>query len=97
MGFEPTTTCLGSRCATVALHPQTYSIILHLPRPRKSVIVLSDHNVEKTIDAIRKTAGTGQERDGTILIYPVDDVVRIRTDERGREALHYEGDIDSCS
>jgi nitrogen regulatory protein P-II 1 len=62
-----------------------------------SPIVLSDHNVEKTIDAIRKTAGTGQERDGTILIYPVDDVVRIRTDERGREALHYEGDIDSCS
>jgi nitrogen regulatory protein P-II 1 len=53
--------------------------------------------VEKTIDVIRQAASTGQEGDGIIFIYPVDDVVRIRTGERGREALHYEGDIDSRS
>jgi nitrogen regulatory protein P-II 1 len=58
-------------------------------------IVLSDHNVEKTIASICKAAGTGEPGDGIIFVYPVDDVVRIRTGERGKEALHYEGDIDS--
>ena len=58
-------------------------------------IVLSDHNVEKTIATICKAAGTGEPGDGIIFIYPVDDVIRIRTGERGKDALHYEGDIDS--
>jgi nitrogen regulatory protein P-II 1 len=58
-------------------------------------IVLSDHNVERTIATICKAAGTGEPGDGIIFIYPVDDVIRIRTGERGKEALHYEGDIDS--
>jgi nitrogen regulatory protein P-II 1 len=58
-------------------------------------IVLSDHNVERTITTICKAAGTGEPGDGIIFVYPVDDVTRIRTGERGKEALHYEGDIDS--
>jgi nitrogen regulatory protein P-II 1 len=57
-------------------------------------IVLSDHNVEKTIETIQKSATTGNTGDGVIFLYPVDDVIRIRTGERGREALTYEGDID---
>jgi nitrogen regulatory protein P-II 1 len=58
-------------------------------------IVLSDHNVEKTVDTICQAAGIGEPGDGIIFIYPVEDVIRIRTRERGKEALHYEGDIDS--
>ena len=58
-------------------------------------IVLSEHNVEKTIATIRESAGTGEPGDGIIFVYPVDDIIRIRTGERGKEALHYEGDIDS--
>ena len=80
---------------TLAGRSGTYQVDL-LPKTQIN-IVLSDHNVEKTIDVIRQAAGTGQEGDGIIFIYPVDDVVRIRTGERGREALHYEGDIDSRS
>ena len=57
-------------------------------------IVLSDHNVEKTIDAITQAARTGKEGDGIIFIYPVDDVIRIRTGERGHDALMYPDDID---
>jgi nitrogen regulatory protein P-II 1 len=57
-------------------------------------IVLSDHNVEKTIETIQAAARTGSTGDGVIFIYPVDDVVRIRTGERGRDALSYPGDID---
>ncbi len=58
-------------------------------------IVLSDHNVDKAIDAIIGAARTGKEGDGIIFIYPVDDVVRVRTGERGREALMYPDDIDA--
>ena len=64
-----------------------------LPRIQLN-IVLSDHNVEKTIEAIRRVATTGRPGDGLIFIYPVDDVVRIRTGERGTDALTYDGDID---
>lgn len=58
-------------------------------------IVLSDHNVEKTIDIICKAVHTGRSGDGIIFIYPVEDVVRISTGERGHDALKYEQDIDS--
>ncbi|HSN73796.1 MAG TPA: P-II family nitrogen regulator [Anaerolineae bacterium] len=58
-------------------------------------VVLSDHNVDRTIDAIVQAARTGKEGDGIIFIYPVDDVVRIRTGERGHDALMYPDDIDT--
>jgi nitrogen regulatory protein P-II 1 len=57
-------------------------------------IVLSDHNVEKAVMTICEAARTGESGDGMIFIYPVEDVIRIRTGERGRDALHYAGDID---
>jgi len=58
-------------------------------------IVLSDHNVEKVLETITKAARTGKEGDGIIFIYPVDDVYRIRTGERGAIALQYADDIDA--
>lgn len=57
-------------------------------------VVLSDHNVDKTVDAIIKAARTGKEGDGIIFVYPVDNVIRIRTGESGSEALKYKDDID---
>jgi nitrogen regulatory protein P-II 1 len=65
-----------------------------LPRMQLNVI-LSDHNVEPTIAAICEAAKTGEVGDGVIFIYPVEEVIRIRTGERGHEALMYAGDIDS--
>jgi nitrogen regulatory protein P-II 1 len=57
-------------------------------------IVLSDHNVNATIDTICEAARTGETGDGLIFVYPIQDVIRIRTGERGAEALSYQGDID---
>src|SRR5699024_10722930 len=57
-------------------------------------IVLSDHNVDKTIETICKAARTGETGDGLIFVYPITDVIRIRTGERGSEAISYQGDID---
>ena len=65
-----------------------------LPKMQISII-LSDHNVEKAIEAIIQEARTGKEGDGVIFVYPVDDVIRIRTGERGKEALAYPDDIDA--
>ena len=65
-----------------------------LPRVQLNII-LSDHNVQKTIETIQEAAQTGNIGDGLIFVYPVEDVIRIRTGERGREALAYEGDIDT--
>jgi nitrogen regulatory protein P-II 1 len=67
-----------------------------LPRLQLNII-LSDHNVEKTIQTICDAAKTGNKGDGLIFVYPVADVIRIRTGERGREALTYEGDIDEMA
>lgn len=58
-------------------------------------IVLSDHNVEKTVETIINSAKSGKEGDGIIFIYPVEEVIRIRTGERGHDAIMYEGDIDT--
>jgi nitrogen regulatory protein P-II 1 len=58
-------------------------------------IVLSDHNVEKAVETILQAARTGKPGDGLIFIYPVEDIIRIRTGERGRDALMYPDDIDS--
>jgi nitrogen regulatory protein P-II 1 len=65
-----------------------------LPRIQINII-LSEHNLDKTIDTIMDAARTDQIGDGIIFVYPVEDVIRIRTGERGREALMYEGDIDT--
>jgi nitrogen regulatory protein P-II 1 len=70
----------------------TYKIDL-LPRIQLN-IVLSDHNVDKAVDTIVQATHTGNPGDGVIFVYPVDDVIRIRTGERGRDALHYPDDID---
>jgi nitrogen regulatory protein P-II 1 len=79
---------------TLAGRTGTYQIDM-LPRVQVNV-VLSDHNVEKTIQTIRAAARSedGGAGDGLIFVYPVEEVVRIRTGERGTEALAYEGDID---
>jgi len=57
-------------------------------------IVLSDRNLEAAIDAILKSGYTGEPGDGLIFICPVEEVIRIRTGERGQDAMMYPGDID---
>ncbi len=70
----------------------TYQIDL-LPKIQIN-IVLSDRNVEKTIETICRSARTGKAGDGIIFVYPVEDVIRIRTGERDGQALMYPVDFD---
>jgi len=53
----------------------------------KVELVLADEIVEKVIDTILTVAYTGVIGDGKIFLYKVDDVIRIRSRERGATAL----------
>jgi len=57
-----------------------------LPKVRVDVAV-PDARVEEVIEAIRDSAYTGDIGDGKIFIYGIEDVIRIRTSERGESAL----------
>lgn len=51
-------------------------------------IVVRDVNLERTVDAILKSARTGEVGDGKIFIYNIDESIRIRTGETGDESLY---------
>jgi len=49
--------------------------------------VLPDGQVKAAIDAIIKAAKTGKIGDGKVFVLPVEEAIRIRTDERGENAV----------
>lgn len=53
----------------------------------KIEVVLEAGRVKKTIDAIVKAANTGKVGDGKIFVYPVEEAIRIRTGEKGKDAI----------
>lgn len=53
----------------------------------KIEVVIEDSMVDKTVDAIINAARTGRIGDGKIFIMPVDEVIRIRTGEKGADAI----------
>ena len=53
----------------------------------KIEIVLADSLIEKAGEAIIKAAKTGKIGDGKIFILPIEEAIRIRTDEKGEEAI----------
>jgi nitrogen regulatory protein P-II 1 len=61
-------------------------VVDFLPKVKIEVVVM-DELVEKTIEAILGAAQTGRIGDGKIFVLPVEDVIRIRTGERGPNAI----------
>lgn len=57
-----------------------------LPRVKVEVVV-PDELVDRVVDIIIKHARRGVPGDGKIFIIPVEEVIRVRTGERGRAAL----------
>lgn len=53
----------------------------------KIEMMVADKDVEQIVDIISKEAKTGEIGDGKITILPIDEVIRIRTGERGEIAL----------
>jgi nitrogen regulatory protein P-II 1 len=61
-------------------------VVDFLPKVKLEIIV-KDDMVNQVVDAVMKAAKTGRIGDGKIFVLPVDEVVRIRTGERGPDAL----------
>jgi nitrogen regulatory protein P-II 1 len=53
----------------------------------KIEVVLADEMLDKAVDAIQKAAKTGRIGDGKIFISAIDDAIRIRTGDRGADAI----------
>jgi nitrogen regulatory protein P-II 1 len=53
----------------------------------KLEIVVSDDLTHSVLDAVEKSAKTGRIGDGKIFVSPIDEAVRIRTGEKGDEAI----------
>lgn len=56
------------------------------PKMKLEIIVAADQ-VDKVVDCIRQAALTGKIGDGKIFVLPVEEVVRVRTGEKGKDAI----------
>jgi nitrogen regulatory protein P-II 1 len=57
-----------------------------IPKVRVEILV-DDEDVDKVLDAIVAVAQTGRIGDGKVWVIPVEQVIRVRTGERGSAAL----------
>ncbi len=61
-------------------------VVDFIPKVKLEIIVEAEH-VEQVITKIRDAAQTGKIGDGKIFVLPVEEVVRVRTGERGKDAI----------
>ena len=61
-------------------------VVDFLPKVKLEVVV-DDERVESVVEAIRTAANTGRIGDGKIFVLPLEEAIRIRTGERGSEAI----------
>ena len=61
-------------------------VVDFLPKVKLEIIV-PDERVADVVEAIEKAAKTGRIGDGKIFVLPVDEIIRIRTGERGSDAI----------
>lgn len=67
--------------------PQASQLPQFLPRV-EITIVLEDDGVDEVVEALVKTLRTGKLGDGKIFILPVEETIRVRTGEKGGQALY---------
>ena len=76
----------GRQMGHTELYRGAEYVVDFLPKV-KIEIVLEDNLVERAIETIEQAAGTGRIGDGKIFAMPIEEVVRIRTGERGPDAI----------
>jgi nitrogen regulatory protein P-II 2 len=90
IGVEGLTTSEVSGFGRQKGHTEIYRgaeyAISFVPKTKIEIAVI-DAMVDGVIDAIKNTAATDNIGDGKIFVYELNDAVRIRTGERGEEAL----------
>ncbi len=61
-------------------------VVDFIPKVKMEIIVNASQ-VDEVVECIRQAANSGKIGDGKIFILPVEEVVRVRTGEKGREAI----------
>tara|TARA_Y100000589_G_scaffold201736_1_gene190350 strand:- start:2332 stop:2718 length:387 start_codon:yes stop_codon:yes gene_type:complete len=61
-------------------------VVDFLPKVKLEIVV-EDEMLDRAVEAIQNAAHTGRIGDGKIFIVPVEDAIRVRTGERGSEAI----------
>ena len=77
---------IASTTSSTAMSLTTISTLTLLAKVKVEIVV-KDMAVDEVVDAIRSAVATGEVGDGKIFIVPIDDVIRIRTGERGGDAI----------
>ena len=71
-------------------HSETYrgsEYTVDFPPKIKFEIVVSDDRVRKAVETIVEAARTGKIGDGKVFVVPIEQAIRIRTEERGEAAI----------
>ncbi|MBX3008078.1 MAG: P-II family nitrogen regulator [Melioribacteraceae bacterium] len=76
----------GKSRAKNAKDKVTYELVEFIPRIQLEVVVV-DEMADEVVNVIQKYSHTGNTGDGKIFVVNVEDVVKIRTNERGKEAV----------
>ena len=85
-------TTLSARASSATTSTRTFGTksteysVDFVPKVRVEVVV-DDAAVDKVVDVIVQAARTGKIGDGKVWVSPVDTVIRVRTGERGSDAL----------
>ena len=61
-------------------------IVDFIPKTKMEIIVEASQ-VDEIVETIRNAANTGKIGDGKIFVLPVEEVIRVRTGEKGKEAI----------
>lgn len=76
----------GRQKGHTELYRGTEYTIDFLPKIKMEIVV-PEEITEKAVDAILESASTGQVGDGKIFVSAIEETIRIRTKERGKEAI----------
>jgi nitrogen regulatory protein P-II 1 len=61
-------------------------VVDFIPKVKIEIIVDTDR-ADKVVEAIQKAANTGKIGDGKIFVFSVEEVIRVRTGEKGKDAI----------
>ena len=90
LGIQGITVCevrgFGRQKGHTELYRGAEYVVDFIPKI-KIELVIADELVDQVVDAITEAARTGHIGDGKIFVMPVEEAVRIRTGERGEDAL----------
>jgi nitrogen regulatory protein P-II 1 len=90
IGVEGITVCevkgFGRQKGHTELYRGAEYVVDFIPKVKMEIAV-ADELVTKVVETIERAAKTGRIGDGKIFIIPLDDAVRIRTGEKGLEAI----------